>query len=257
MKNHGNQAAISKDKRGLESAPKDKAATQNKIQGLEPIALKEYSEQACKTLNLDAIVWNEHHLKFVQAPQNLLLMYFSYIMHYQFNPLCQDIILVENPSQTWRLIITVDGWAKYMNRHPQFRGIQFQESEEKIDGIPSWIECSIYRHDRIVPITIREYYQEAKADHEAWIQMPRRMLRHKAFSQCARLAFGIAPFEEGNFNTTSVSNSCVSKDIGKNNRGQPKAKSPMRAGINRMELLREKLAQSKHAKNSETTNQSN
>ena len=30
-----------------------------------------------------------------------------------------------------------------------------------------------------------------KTEHTAWQQMPRRMLRHRAMQQCARLAFGI------------------------------------------------------------------
>ena len=30
-----------------------------------------------------------------------------------------------------------------------------------------------------------------KTEHAAWQQMPRRMLRHRAMQQCARLAFGI------------------------------------------------------------------
>ena len=30
-----------------------------------------------------------------------------------------------------------------------------------------------------------------KTEHIAWQQMPRRMLRHRAMQQCARLAFGI------------------------------------------------------------------
>jgi hypothetical protein len=38
---------------------------------------------------------------------------------------------------------------------------------------------------------VKEYFSEMKTEHAAWQQMPRRMLRHRAMQQCARLAFGI------------------------------------------------------------------
>jgi hypothetical protein len=42
-----------------------------------------------------------------------------------------------------------------------------------------------------MPTITREYYLEVKTEHPTWLQMPRRMLRHRALTQCARLAFGI------------------------------------------------------------------
>jgi hypothetical protein len=51
--------------------------------------------------------------------------------------------------------------------------------------------CAIYRTDRVKPIEVKEYFSEMKTEHAAWQQMPRRMLRHRAMQQCARLAFGI------------------------------------------------------------------
>jgi hypothetical protein len=56
---------------------------------------------------------------------------------------------------------------------------------------PVWMECTIHRSDFAVPMTVREYLSEVRTDHAIWDQMPRRMLRHKTFQQCARLAFGI------------------------------------------------------------------
>jgi hypothetical protein len=54
------------------------------------------------------------------------------------------------------------------------------------------MECTIYRSDRVVPMTVREHLSEVKTNHPAWQQIPRRMLRYKALQQCARLAFGIS-----------------------------------------------------------------
>jgi hypothetical protein len=80
---------------------------------------------------------------------------------------------------------------RLINQDPQFAGMTFKESSELELGIPLWMECSIYRHDRILPITIKEYSSEIKTEHLLWKTMPRRMLRHRSIQQCARLAFGI------------------------------------------------------------------
>ena len=57
--------------------------------------------------------------------------------------------------------------------------------------MPLWMECTIYRNDRILPVVVNEYLVEVKTDHISWKQMPKRMLRHRVIQQCARLAFGI------------------------------------------------------------------
>jgi ribosomal protein S6 len=39
---------------------------------------------------------------------------------------------------------------------------------------------------------IKEYLEEVRTDHPSWKQMPKRMLRHRAIQQCARLALEIS-----------------------------------------------------------------
>lgn len=70
-----------------------------------------------------------------------------------------------------------------------FNGLTFTQSDTLIEGVPEWIECSIYRRDRILPITVREYLTEVRGENAIWQKMPRRMLRHRALQQCVRLAF--------------------------------------------------------------------
>jgi phage recombination protein Bet len=111
---------------------------------------------------------------------------------HNLNPLNREIFMLSSGTETPPLIVVgVDGWSKIMNSHPQFSGMQFQESTECSSGIPTWIECEIYRHDRVVPLRVREYFEEARNDHMSWITHPRRMLRHKCMVQCARIAFGL------------------------------------------------------------------
>ncbi len=110
---------------------------------------------------------------------------------HSLNPLNREIFMLDSGPETPPLIVVgVDGWSKIMNSHPQFAGMQFQESAESSGGIPIWMECEIYRKDRVVPLKVREYFEEVRSDHISWITHPRRMLRHKCMIQCARIAIG-------------------------------------------------------------------
>lgn len=81
-------------------------------------------------------------------------------------------------------VVGVDGWSRIMNDHPQFDGMEFKFDDESCT-------CIIYRKDRAHAISTTEYLGECRRDNSpAWKSHPRRMLRHKAMIQCARLAFG-------------------------------------------------------------------
>ena len=111
--------------------------------------------------------------------------------HYQIDPLLGDIT-IHYQNGRWVPHITMDGWMKIINQHPAFCGIDFQEAQELIDGVPQWISCTIYRQDRVIPITVREYYLELKQESSLWLEIPRRLLRFRSMQQCARLALGIS-----------------------------------------------------------------
>lgn len=121
-----------------------------------------------------------------RAAVQLLLM----ATRYRLDPICDEVSLMETASGM-SPFITIDGWVKLINSHEQFAGMSLREPSELTNELPAWIECTIYRHDRILPIVVREYMDEVKTEHSSWLQMPRRMLRHRAIQQCARLAFGI------------------------------------------------------------------
>ena len=81
-------------------------------------------------------------------------------------------------------VVGVDGWARIINSHPQFDGMEFEQNDEQCT-------CVMYRKDRARPVKVTEYMVECKrANVGPWQSHPRRMLRHKAMIQCARLAFG-------------------------------------------------------------------
>jgi len=106
------------------------------------------------------------------------------------DPLMEEISLIQYENNHWDIYISVDAWIRLLNQHEAFHGISFSQSEVLIDGTPEWMECAIYRKDRMQPLIVREYLQEVKKDQENWKNMPRRMLRHRALQQGARLAMG-------------------------------------------------------------------
>lgn len=102
---------------------------------------------------------------------------------YGLNPWTKEIYAFPDKNNGIVPVVGVDGWARIINTHPQFDGMDFNDDGESI-------ECVIYRKDRSHPIKAREYMAECKRGTQPWQSHPRRMLRHKAMIQCARLAFG-------------------------------------------------------------------
>lgn len=79
-------------------------------------------------------------------------------------------------------IVGVDGWARIINDHPMFDGMDFEQDGESCT-------CRIYRKDRSHPVQVTEYMGECNKQTQPWKSHPKRMLRHKALIQCARMAF--------------------------------------------------------------------
>lgn len=101
------------------------------------------------------------------------------------NPWTKEIYAFPDRNHGVVPVVGVDGWARIINEREELDGIEFTEAE---DG--SWIECTIYRKDRKQPTKVREWLSECKRETQPWKSHPRRMLRHKALIQCARIAFG-------------------------------------------------------------------
>ena len=168
--------------------PKTAAKTRS-VKQISPVAQAlKGAAQAVSMTPKDLTAWFSQHPQLSEATQETCL---RLIAEYRLNPRADELDLVQFEGGRWQVFITVNGWAKLINAHPAFCGIEFSEASELEEGVPLWMGCTIYRTDRIKPIVIREYFAEMKTEHIAWQQMPRRMLRHRAMQQCARLAFGI------------------------------------------------------------------
>jgi len=124
----------------------------------------------------------------IDVPAKTILTLLRMMQNLYLDPLLEEIGLAQYEDGQWHVFITIEGCAKLLNHHPQFNGLLFNQANTLIDGVPEWIECSIYRKDREVPTTVREYYIEVRGENTIWQKMPRRILRHRALQQCVRLA---------------------------------------------------------------------
>lgn len=103
---------------------------------------------------------------------------------YGLNPWTKEIYAFPDKNNGIVPVVGVDGWSRIINQHPQFDGMDFEQDAESCT-------CIIYRKDRSHPIKVTEWMSECKrANVGPWQSHPKRMLRHKAMIQCARLAFG-------------------------------------------------------------------
>ena len=103
---------------------------------------------------------------------------------YGLNPWTKEIYAFPDRQNGIVPVVGVDGWSRIINSDPNFDGMDFQQDDESCT-------CIIYRKDRKHPVKVTEYMAECKrANAGPWQSHPKRMLRHKAMIQCARLAFG-------------------------------------------------------------------
>ena len=101
------------------------------------------------------------------------------------NPFTREIYAFEDSRKGIVPVVGVDGWSRIINSHPQFDGMDFQQDDESCT-------CIMYRKDRQHPIQVTEYMAECKRNTQPWSSHPKRMLRHKAMIQCARIAFSFS-----------------------------------------------------------------
>lgn len=110
---------------------------------------------------------------------------------YKLNPLLKEIFAFKAKGGGIIPYVSVDGWIRIINEHPQFDGIDFNDIVAP-DGEVEAIECVIWRKDRSRPIKIVEYMDECRRDSEPWRKSPKRFLRHRSLMQAGRVAFGFS-----------------------------------------------------------------
>jgi RecT family len=109
---------------------------------------------------------------------------------YRLNPFLKEIYAFPAKGGGIVPIIGIDGWIRMVNERPELVSIEFEYPEASTPKEDYYVTCIITRKDRAAPMRITEYFAECYRDTDAWRDTGRRMNRHRAFIQCARLAFG-------------------------------------------------------------------
>ncbi|HEX2753678.1 MAG TPA: RecT family recombinase [Alphaproteobacteria bacterium] len=113
---------------------------------------------------------------------------------YDLNPLTKEIYAFPDRGGI-QPIVSIDGWMNLINSHPQFDGMEFQDTHDEVGKLYS-VECRMFRKDRTRHVSVIEYMSECFRQTDPWKKWPNRMLRHKAAIQCARYAFGFSGIME-------------------------------------------------------------
>lgn len=108
---------------------------------------------------------------------------------YNLDPITKEIYAFPNKAGAIVPVVGVDGWIKIMVRAPEYDGIEFSETPESCTA-------TIYLKNRAHPVRVTEWLAECDRGTDPWKRWPRRMLRHKAMIQAARLAFGFSGIME-------------------------------------------------------------
>lgn len=111
---------------------------------------------------------------------------------YGLNPFTKELYAFPAKGGGIVPIVGIDGWTRIVNNQPGFDGVDFIETWSQDGKTPVSVTCSIHHKERSHPTTVTEYFSECFRQTEPWKQMPLRMLRHKAFMQCARVAFSLS-----------------------------------------------------------------
>lgn len=125
---------------------------------------------------------------------------------YGLNPFTREIFAFEDKRKGVVPVVSVDGWSRIINDHKDFNGMEFAYGPE-IDApeggkkAHQWIECTMHHKGRTHPVTVREHFDEVYQPPRGgfsgpWQSHPKRMHRHKALIQAARLAFGFSGIYE-------------------------------------------------------------
>lgn len=136
-----------------------------------------------------------------QPSDEQMLMLCIVTEQYGLNPLTKEIYAFPDKGGIIP-VIGVDGWVSILRRQPEYAGCEFGYSDAKV-RMPGaqvdcyeWTECTIHLKGK-ASITVREhldevYKQPRKGRDGPWQSHTKRMLRHKALIQAARVAFGFS-----------------------------------------------------------------
>jgi phage recombination protein Bet len=110
---------------------------------------------------------------------------------YGLNPLVKEIYAFPAKGGGIQPIVSIDGWLRIINDHPQMDGSEQEEIRDESGAVVA-VKTTIWRKDRKHATVKTEYMAECKMGTDTWKKWPIRMLGHKSMIQAGRYAFGFS-----------------------------------------------------------------
>ena len=137
---------------------------------------------------------------------------------YGLNPILKEVYAFPMKGGGVCPIVPIDGWISLVNRRPEHDGVTLVENKNS-DGEVESITATFFKKTCERPTFVTEYMKECRDNTKGpWQRWPIRMLRHKAYIQGARVAYGfsgIYDLDEGERITGTVFAGGESKNVGR------------------------------------------
>jgi len=164
---------------------------------------------------------------------------------YKLNPILKEMYVFPSKSGSIIPIVSIDGWISLVNRNPDFDGVELIENEDDQGNLKS-VTAKFRLKKKANPVAVTEYMAECcDNSKEPWKRWPRRMLRHKAYIQGARIAFGLSGIydedEAMRITEAQMLDSMPISTIGKPIVEEPKPKNPEKQDLDSWDAHEEEL----------------
>jgi phage recombination protein Bet len=147
---------------------------------------------------------------------------------YRLNPLLREIYPMPKKGGGIQAIVSIDGWCSIVQREKRFDGVQFRYVADD-EGHLEMVFCTMYVKGQTHPVEVAERLAECQKNTDPWKQMPYRMLRHRAYIQAARLAFGVHGIMDEEEGVVASGYTSVAEALAANP-AKPRKENPFKAG---------------------------
>lgn len=134
-----------------------------------------------------------HQLRPKNARRDQVSAFVGICIQMGLNPLNREIACWIDRHQRLVTVICIDGWIKIAQRESTYKGYTYSYVHGSNGEIVS-CTVNVRRSDWPDLASATEFMAECKLDTDCWQKWPARMLRHRAFAQAIRLAYGVSGY---------------------------------------------------------------
>jgi len=137
-------------------------------------------------------------------PDELKLAFYLVCESLDMNPLRREIFcLYDHKKGTVNPYVSIDGWLRKANDHPQFDGLsctidgyQIIKRNGKDWRVPTGATCTLWRKDRSHPVIVQESWDENFRENQycmgPWYDRPERMMKKCPIIQACRMGLSFS-----------------------------------------------------------------